>query len=75
MTDPIVQHIVTDVCANNGAVIQWACGVFGTVAGASVLANLRKYLPPWLGSVVDLVALNLVPKAVAQQQAEPPKGP
>ena len=69
--DPTVNAIVTDVCANNGALLTEiiAYGA-GTIGAASFLANFRKYLPPWLASVLDTLALNFV-KQVAQQATNP----
>jgi hypothetical protein len=73
--DPTVNQIVSDVCANNGAlltqVIAWGAGAVGA---ASLLANFRKYLPPWLAGALDTLALNFV-KEAAQRASQPPKGP
>lgn len=67
--------IVNDLCANNGAllteIIAWVAGTIGT---ASFIANFRKYLPAWLVSALDVLALNFV-KQAAQDAAQPPKGP
>ena len=73
--DPTVNTIVSDVCANNGALLLQILAWGGSaIAGASFVANFRKYLPSWLMPVVDMIALNFV-KAAAQaaQQKEPPK--
>ena len=64
-TDPLLNQVITDVCANSGALLKFAAYAGGTISAASLLANFRKLLPAPIASMLDLVALNLV-KAAAQ---------
>lgn len=61
----VAQHVAADrivglACADNGAVLQWLVGLFGTTAAASLFANLRNRLPAGVVALLDLLALNFV---------------
>ncbi len=58
--DGAADRIVGAACANNGALLKWLVGLFGTTAGASLLANFRNRLPAGVASVLDVLALNFV---------------
>jgi hypothetical protein len=55
-----IDQAIADACADNGAFLHWVVGVFGTVVGASAIANFRKVLPAPLAAVIDAVALNFI---------------
>lgn len=68
--DDTVNQIVTDACANNGALLHYlVMAVLGVPVVASMLANLRKILPPGIAAVLDVVGLNFIKSAAAQAAA------
>lgn len=58
---PLINQVVTDACANGGQLLRTGLElVAGTIAGASIFANLRNRLPAPAVKVLDALACNFI---------------
>lgn len=73
--DATTSSLIDQACANNGEMLKWAAGIFGTSTAASLLANFRSRLPVTLVKVLDIVALNLFAFLKAAAQNAPKAAP
>jgi hypothetical protein len=72
--DPEIAKGVALACANQALLVK----ILGIVAGtislpvvASIAANFRKKLPPWLVNILDAVALNFIKQATTAAKTAP----